>query len=59
MIADDPILEYFDKAAEALDFKFELEKVKKESELQEFKRDFNLDKLVDEIDSGRVPEQLH
>ena len=58
MIAYDPLLEYFDKVAEVLDFEFELEKAKNESELEQFKKYYNLDKLVKEIDSGKVPEQL-
>ena len=58
VIADNPLLEYLDKAAKVLDFEFELEKAEKKSELEQFKKDYNLDKLVEETDSGKVPEQL-
>ena len=45
-VPDDPVTEYFDKAANVLDFEFFLEKEKKESELEEFKKEFGLDRLV-------------
>ena len=58
MIPDDPLLEYFDKAPDVLDLYYQLQKEQDERELEQFKRDYNLDKLVDEIDNGQVPEQL-
>ena len=58
VIPDDPLLEYFDKATDVLDLYYQLQKEQDERELEQFKRDYNLDKLVDEIDNGQVPEQL-
>ena len=58
IIANDPILEYFDKATNFLDYENILEKENKESKLEAFKKECNLVKLVDEIDSGNVSEQL-
>ena len=58
VIPDDPSLEYFDKATDVLDFNYELQKEQNERKLEQFKRNYNLDKLVDETDNGQVPEQL-
>ena len=58
VIPDDPLLEYFDKATDVSDLNYQLQKEQDERELEQFKRDYNLDKLVDEIDNGQVPEQL-
>ena len=58
MIADDPILEYADKATGVIDFKYELQKEQEERELEQLTKDYNLDKLVDELDNGQVPEKL-
>ena len=48
----DPQLEYLDKATNVLDLNYQFQKEQDERELEQFKRDYNLDKLVDEIDNG-------
>ena len=58
VIPDDPLLEYFDKATDILDFNYELQKEQGVREFEQFKRDYNLDKLVDKINNGKIPEQL-
>ena len=55
MIPDDPIL---DKTTEVLDLNYQLQKEQDERELEQFKAEYHLDKLTDEIDNGQVPEQL-
>ena len=37
---------------------YQLQKEKGELELEKFKREYNLDKLADELDEGKVPEML-
>ena len=41
VIPNDPLLEYFDKAADVLDLNYQLQKEQDERELEEFKRDYN------------------
>ena len=41
-----------------LDINYQLQKEQEEGELEQFMREYNLDKLADEIDSGEVPDQL-
>ena len=56
VIPDDPLLEYFHKATGVLDLNYQLQKEQDERELEQFKRNYNLDKLI--VDNGQVPEQL-
>ena len=58
IIPDDPLLEYFDQANDILDINYQLQKEQEERELEQFLREYNLDKLADEIDFGEVPDQL-
>ena len=37
---------------------YQLQKEKDELELEKFNREYNLDKLADELDEGKVPEML-
>ena len=53
----DPLLEYFKNADEILNNNFILEK-KNEAELENFKKQYQIDTLTDEIDQGRIPEIL-
>ena len=53
-----PLLEYFKNADEILNDNFILEKEKNEAELENFKKQYQIDKLTDEIDQGRIPEIL-
>ena len=54
----DPLLEYFKNADEILNDNFILEKEKNEAELENFKKQYQIDTLTDEIDQGRIPEIL-
>ena len=54
----DPLLEYFKNANEILSDNFILEKEKNEAELENFKRQYQIDTLTDEIDQGHIPEIL-
>ena len=54
----DPLLEYFKNADQILNDNFILEKEKNEAELENFKKQDQIDMLTDEIDQGRVPEIL-
>ena len=54
----DPLLEYFKNADEILNNNFILEKEKNEAELENFKKQYQIDTLTDEIDQGHVPEIL-
>ena len=58
IIPDDPLLEYFNKADKILDINYQLQKEKEEAELENFKKEYNLDKLADELDQGFVPDIL-
>ena len=48
IIPDDPLLEYFNKADKVLDISYQLQKEEEEAELENFKKEYNLDKLADE-----------
>ena len=50
IIPDDPLLEYFNKADKVLDINYQLQKEKEGAELENFKKEYNLDKLADELD---------
>ena len=52
------MLEYFKNADEILNDNFVLEKEKNESELENFKKQYQVDTLTDEIDQGHIPEIL-
>ena len=54
----DPLLEYFKNADEILNDNFILEKEKNEAELENFKKQYQIDTLTDKIDQGRIPEIL-
>ena len=58
VIPDDPLLEYFNNADKVLEVNYQLQKEKEELELENFKREYNLDKLADELDRGVVPDIL-
>ena len=58
IIPDDPLLEYFNKADKVLDINYQLRKEKEGAELENFKNEYNLDKLADELDQGFVPAIL-
>ena len=52
------MLEYFNRADEILNDNFILEKQKNEAELENFKKEYQIDTLTDEIDQGLLPEIL-
>ena len=52
----DPLLEYFQNVDEILNDNFILEKEKDEAELENFKKQYEIDTLTDQIDQGDVPE---
>ena len=52
------MLEYFKNADEILNDNFILEKEKNEAEPENFKKQYQIDMLTDEIDQGHVPEIL-
>ena len=54
----DPLLEYFKNPDEILNNNFILEKEKNEAELENFKKQYQIDTLTDEIDQGHIPEIL-
>ena len=54
----DPLLEYFKNADEILNDNFILEKEKNQAELENFKKQYQIDMLTDEIDQGHIPEIL-
>ena len=54
----DPLLEYFKNANEILNDNLILEKEKNEAELENFKKQYQLDTLTDEIDQGHISEIL-
>ena len=58
IIPDDPLLEYFNKAGKVLDINHQLQKEKEEAGLENFKKEYNLDKLADELDQGFIPDIL-
>ena len=58
IIPSDPLLEYFKNADELLNDNFILEKENNEAELENFKKQYQIDTLTDKIDQGRVPEIL-
>ena len=54
----DPLLQYFKNADEILNHNFILEREKNEAELEDFKKQYQIDTLTDEIDQGHIPEIL-
>ena len=54
----DPLLEYFKNADEILNNNFILEKQKNEAEHENFKKQYQIDTLRDEIDQGHILEIL-
>ena len=52
----DPLLEYFKNADVILNDNFKLEKEKHEAELENFKKQYQIDTLTDEIDQGHISE---
>ena len=54
----DPLLEYFKNADEILNDNFIPEKEKNEAELENFKKQYQIDTLTDEIDQGHIPAIL-
>ena len=58
VIPDDPLLQYFEGINEVLDMNYQLQKQKEGPKLEKFKSKYNLDKLADELDEGKVPEML-
>ena len=51
-------MEYFNNEDKILNTSFILQKEKNEAELENFKREYKIDTLIDKIDQGRVPEIL-
>ena len=58
MIPDNPLLDYFNQANDFLDINYQLQKEQDERDLEQFKRDYNLDRLAVELDAGQLPDQL-
>ena len=54
----DPLLEYFKNADETLNDNFILEKEKNEADLKNFKKQYQIDTLTDEIGQDHIPEIL-
>ena len=54
----EPLLEYFKNADEILNDNFILEKEKNEAELENFKKQYQIETLTDEIDQGHIPEKF-
>ena len=54
----DPLLEYFKNTDQILNYNFILGKEKNESELENFKKQYQIETLTDEIDQGRITEIL-
>ena len=54
----DSLLEHFKNADEILNDSFILEKEKNEAELENLKKQYQIDMLIDEIDQGHIPEIL-
>ena len=54
----DPLLEYFKNTDKILNDNFILENEKNEADLENFKKQYQIDMLTDEIDQGHVPEIL-
>ena len=52
------MLEYFKNADEILNDNFILEKERNEAELENFKKQYQIDTLTDEINQGHIPEIL-
>ena len=49
------MLEYFNKGHKVLDINYQFQKEKEEAELENFKKEYNLDKLAAELEEGFVP----
>ena len=54
----DPLLEYFNKADEILKTDFVWQKEQEKSEMEAFKKEYQVDALTDQIDQGQVPKIL-
>ena len=58
VIPDNPLLDYFNQANDFLDINYQLQKEQDERDLEQFKRDYDLDRLAVELDAGQLPDQL-
>ena len=54
----DPLLEYFNKADEILKTDFVWQKEQEKSKMEDFKKEYQVDTLTDQIDQGQVPKIL-
>ena len=54
----DPLLEYFKNADETLKTDFILQKEKDKADLEDFKKEYQIDSLTDQIDQRKVQEIL-
>ena len=54
----DPLLEYFQRADEILKTDFVWQKEQEKSEIEAFKKEYQVDTLTDQIDQGQVPKIL-
>ena len=54
----EPLLEYFKNADQILNDDFILQNEKDAADLENFKKQYQIDTLTDEIDQGRIPEIL-
>ena len=52
------MLEYFNRADEILKTDFFWQKEQEKEELEAFKKEYQIDTLTDQIDSGEIPEIL-
>ena len=55
---NDPLLEYFNNAYQILNSTFILQKEKEKSDFENFKQEYQIDNLTDEIDQGKITEML-
>ena len=58
IIPSDPLLEYFQKADEILKTDFVLQKDREKAVLEDFRKEYQIDTLTDQIDQGQIPEIL-
>ena len=58
VIPDNPLLDYFNQANDFLDINYQLPKEQEERDLEQFKTDYNLDRLAVELDARQLPDQL-
>ena len=57
-IPGDPLLEYFGKADENLKTDFVLQKEKEKADIENFKKEYEIDTLTEQIDQGKLPQIL-